>query len=901
MLQKTRQSRRGGRTTAAKMGNNPTKEARASAQVEARPTADLATPSSSSHHRPSASTVQSQSSGNAAESGRRRGSSRHEISLFRIGSAQPEPDPSDPSARRETRAEREARKREKERELRAIERERSMKEEGVDGGYLVTLGTYTGPEDFSKTVVRQLMVERRLAPFWKGLQDHEDSWVDNQLVALVRGEPMPEPGPTPTPEQLGAGKSSPERTNTHGNNLTVPTYTPGERPRSPSNPEHSSSNLFGSPPSSFRTRARTLVSLSTPRNASQADITPTEVMLPKDPYVNGRPLESFLYHNASECPICFLYYPPYLNKTRCCDQSICSECFVQIKRPDPHPPEHHDDPNNPNPPPAPETDYELVSEVATCPFCKQPEFGVTYEAPPFRRGIVYNEHHKVGNHISAMSSSSSVNSQSPSAGSRRRATSLAADAPNVITTDIVRPDWRKKLDDARAHALRRAAAATALHNAAYMLGNQGEGGPRLAFGRRRRTLFGDPTASGSGSASDMGGLGHMSALLAAADRQGSSTGGQAGAEQTSSSDLYPGRGSSRRSRMEDLEELMYMEAIRLSLASAEEERKKQEKEEAKKAKKEEKQRAKDAKKAAKEAKRRGSSAGMYATSMNESQASGFTGNGESSANHNRTRSSSGAGKGKAPVGSSTPSPEPAAAKTPKDDPQAFLEQSRANIQSTPVPVPQLSPVAAANISTGTTPPHHRTMMSRHLSSASSISSLNDSQETSPNASGLHLDQTSASATAAPQGPYSETPPATEPMFNFRSLAAVIGTEEDGEGHKEGSPMIEHLEHAPASTNTHTPSPQPSPLAIAEGSGSPPKHGAPITPPERPLSAGERLFGAMSPLPGETQRSNQARNDSGNGAENDDGGLLRPQESNPYDAKHYGDISILDTRFSSTTR
>lgn len=60
--------------------------------------------------------------------------------------------------RRETKAEREARRLEREREVRAKERERSIREEGVDGGYLVTLGTYTGPEDFNKAVVRQLMV-----------------------------------------------------------------------------------------------------------------------------------------------------------------------------------------------------------------------------------------------------------------------------------------------------------------------------------------------------------------------------------------------------------------------------------------------------------------------------------------------------------------------------------------------------------------------------------------------------------------------------------------------------------------------------------------------------------------------------------------------------------------------
>lgn len=33
-----------------------------------------------------------------------------------------------------------------------------MREEHVDGGYLVTQGVYVGTEDFNKAVVRQLMV-----------------------------------------------------------------------------------------------------------------------------------------------------------------------------------------------------------------------------------------------------------------------------------------------------------------------------------------------------------------------------------------------------------------------------------------------------------------------------------------------------------------------------------------------------------------------------------------------------------------------------------------------------------------------------------------------------------------------------------------------------------------------
>jgi hypothetical protein len=64
----------------------------------------------------------------------------------------------EPFQRKETRQERDARRREKHAALRMAERERSLRSEGVDGGYLVTLGTYTGPEDFSKPAVRQLQV-----------------------------------------------------------------------------------------------------------------------------------------------------------------------------------------------------------------------------------------------------------------------------------------------------------------------------------------------------------------------------------------------------------------------------------------------------------------------------------------------------------------------------------------------------------------------------------------------------------------------------------------------------------------------------------------------------------------------------------------------------------------------
>lgn len=133
------------------MGNTSTKEVRS-------PTPNRHThpnrPSSpsyngrSQHPQPSGRSFQGDPSS-------RRGS-RPDFSF--LGIANPERDTATLEHRRETKQERETRKLEKERAARLKERERSMKEEHVDGGYLVTQGVYVGTEDFSKPIVRQLMV-----------------------------------------------------------------------------------------------------------------------------------------------------------------------------------------------------------------------------------------------------------------------------------------------------------------------------------------------------------------------------------------------------------------------------------------------------------------------------------------------------------------------------------------------------------------------------------------------------------------------------------------------------------------------------------------------------------------------------------------------------------------------
>jgi hypothetical protein len=534
----------------------------------------------------------------------------------------------------------------------------------------------------------------------------------------------------------------------------------------------------------FRGRAKTLASLATgSRNASQTDMAPQELQLPKDPYVNGQRVEAFLYKNACECPICFIYYPPHLNKTRCCDQAICSECFVQIKRPDPHPPEHHGEPGAENPPPAePDDEIQLVSEAAACPYCTQTDFGVTYEPPPFRRGLIYNGQGQTpfGTATSAMSSSSSLNSPNATVPGRRRATSLAVTDKTVITTDMVRPDWAKKLADAKSHALRRAAAATALHNAAYMMGNVPQES-RFGLGRRRRMFISD-SASSSGHGTPR--------------REGESSSGQPGG----SSDLFPSRLSSRRgTRLDDLEDLMMMEAIRLSLAAEEDRKKRDDKDAAKEAKKEGKKKAKEIKKVVKEQKRIGS--GFHPIEVD---------------GIDEAESSTAAGKGKGVdrsggAGGFNPLTEPTStlSASSSKDPQKHLEVSRAQIQREKSDSGNQAPFDPEDSDqTASRSALHN--LSNASSSASSFAESyqsvpqynqnnpapGSSQGPSPNASGLSLSQGG------------ETPPqdttSTEPMFNFQSMKDAIMPEAENK-HENGAQFIEDVGAEKASTaNGKTP-------------------------------------------------------------------------------------------------
>ncbi len=66
--------------------------------------------------------------------------------------------------------------------------------------------------------------------------------------------------------------------------------------------------------------------------------------------------EQLLREDFVDCPICLLAYPRNTNYTECCNQPMCTSCFVKIKRPG-------------------------SGRVISCPFCNHVNFAIFYRKP----------------------------------------------------------------------------------------------------------------------------------------------------------------------------------------------------------------------------------------------------------------------------------------------------------------------------------------------------------------------------------------------------------------------------------------------------------------------------------------------------------------------------------------
>ncbi|CAK9786938.1 hypothetical protein CC85DRAFT_328766 [Cutaneotrichosporon oleaginosum] len=254
--------------------------------------------------------------------------------------------------------------------------------------------------DYSKTIVTALILDQQLAPFYRGLDDYEEDWSETEVsnaLAETREKDFAE-----QVENSATSRLRQERE----------TIARGRR-------------------------------LS--HEAERAE---------------RQRREEKAYLGALECPICFLYYPPNINTSRCCQQPLCTECFVQIKR-------------------AEATTTHLESEPACCPFCVETDFGVIYERPNTAiatpSGVLSSGGCSPAPPPSALATtpdggtsafSNALSDEPLSPGvsefstfreEGRRRKSVSSKAKEVVTIDAIRPDWEAKLNAVKAQAARRAA------------------------------------------------------------------------------------------------------------------------------------------------------------------------------------------------------------------------------------------------------------------------------------------------------------------------------------------------------------------------------------------------------------------------------------------------------------
>ncbi|KAL2759908.1 hypothetical protein ACRALDRAFT_206033 [Sodiomyces alcalophilus JCM 7366] len=260
--------------------------------------------------------------------------------------------------------------------------------------------------------------------------------------------------------------------------------------------------------------------------------------------------------------------------------------------------------------------------------------------------------------------------------------------------------------------------------------------------------------------------------------------------------------------MEELEEMMFMEAIRLSLAAEEERKRKEEKAERKEAKKKEK----EERKAARKNERQGSFYGGSSSASGSSLSLGLgRRRGNSGASHLRmeasvhhaqaAHSTSSLGK----VHESPPSTSTGTGTTPAVDKGKGVDRGPAAADTGergdgPSPTDSSS-LPIPTISRG---PSHL----RQISNASSItSSLADSATGSSTNQDHHGDGDNRRTSGmghARQGSGATDGDASEPMFNFRSLAEMVGVDiENGEstgttrsttGDKDDADEVPEAEH-----------------------------------------------------------------------------------------------------------
>ncbi|KAK5963790.1 Sip5p PWA37_004118 [Arxiozyma heterogenica] len=345
-------------------------------------------------------------------------------------------------------------------------------DECCDGGFLAPFGCYNFDKlDYNIDIVRSLIIERKLAPFYTPLQDFDETWSREEIIKIVDGLPLH----ATFEENLEEFEDVPI------GDLKKPNFDYlVDRSLSKREQRRQHAMIFKA-----RLYRKRLIWQETANESFLEDKVDAKKNKIKNRYLPSDDLKYSLYKNGMECPICFLHIPGPLNYSKCCQQPICTECFVQIKRSEPHFPHEEVDPTKPITDDNSKDPNLLISEPSNCPYCATPNFSITYTPPTNRRTgiggippsdyceVAQNEIQKqeisgqekenketLGSPTSISASASPLSSSSSSSSGNKHKDIIIS---NIITSDDIRPDWEAKLKKERSRLAKRAANATAIH------------------------------------------------------------------------------------------------------------------------------------------------------------------------------------------------------------------------------------------------------------------------------------------------------------------------------------------------------------------------------------------------------------------------------------------------------
>ena len=183
-----------------------------------------------------------------------------------------------------------------------------------DGGSLAPHGIYPGQPDYNPTHVLKYIRERRLAPFYKGLDDYEDDWTDYQLSYFVKEGKLPPTAEPPSPVSVDSAAASGNKppSNSSTPSLMLPTSVDELRPSSPRirgmSVVETGQVVAGTSDSPLSINSTSLTVPTDKRTRPRAQTTGSSTLIP----TKGKPLEVVVYRGAIECPVCFLVSTPAL-------------------------------------------------------------------------------------------------------------------------------------------------------------------------------------------------------------------------------------------------------------------------------------------------------------------------------------------------------------------------------------------------------------------------------------------------------------------------------------------------------------------------------------------------------------------------------------------------------------